>query len=38
MYPKLLAAYGIVFLLFVGYLYYLQRRVNRLQESLERQG
>ncbi|MFQ3293774.1 MAG: CcmD family protein [Halobacteriales archaeon] len=36
MYTKLLVAYGIVFLLLLGYLYYLQRRVARLETKLDR--
>ena len=31
MYVKLLVAYGISFVLLVGYLFYLQRRLDRLE-------
>lgn len=34
MYPKLLVAYGIVFTLIVGYQYYLQRSLSRLEDRL----
>ena len=34
MYVKLLAGYGIVFVLLVGYLAYLQRRVGHLEARL----
>jgi CcmD family protein len=35
MYLKLLVAYGIAFTLLVGYLYYLQRRLGRLESRLD---
>lgn len=34
MYVKLLAGYTLVFVLLVGYLFYLQRRLGRLEERL----
>ena len=34
MYVKLLVGYAIVFVLLVGYLVYLQRRLGRLEERL----
>ena len=36
MYLKLLFAYGIAFTLVVGYLYYLQRLLARLEARLDR--
>lgn len=34
MYVKLLVGYTIVFVMLVGYLFYLQRRLGRLEERL----
>lgn len=35
MYLKLLAGYALVFVLLIGYLLYLQRRVDRLEKRLD---
>lgn len=35
MYVKLLAGYGLVFVLLIGYLVYLNRRVGRLESRLQ---
>lgn len=34
MYAKLLIAYGVVFVLVIGYMYYVQRRLGRLERRL----
>lgn len=35
MYTKLLVAYGVVFVLVIGYIYYVQRRLGRLERRLQ---